>query len=196
MTEWKLFDGDVPHVSTAEFHADRERAPHLEQEDHKGRLTVAARMIREAAGPLGTFSDLGCGDGGLLSLVQGSFHVAWGYDFQPSNAAGWHERGVDAAYLDVFGGDRDKVLLGSVVAMTEVLEHLADPHGTLEWLYAANSADTLVCSSPWNEGPQAHDPCHAWAWDYSGYEAMIVNAGWRIREHVMTGRFQVVRAEK
>lgn len=195
MSEWKLFNGAVPHVSTPEFHEHRERAPHLEQGHHSLRLHTAAGMILGCRGT-STFSDLGCGDGGLLSLVQGGFGKAWGYDFQPSNAAGWKERGVDASYLDVFGADRDKVLLGGVVACTEVLEHLADPHGTLRWLHDAEFTYEAVVSSPVNEHAQMYDECHAWAWDFSGYEAMAVNAGWRVREHEIAGIFQVMRLEK
>jgi hypothetical protein len=193
MTEWKLFDGDVPHVSTPEFHANRERAPHLEQPHHQPRLQAAAEMILHCHGAT-TFCDLGCGDGGLLSLVQDGFEKAWGYDFQPSNAAGWHERGVDAAYLDVFGQDRDKVLLGGVVACTEVLEHLADPHGVLKWLYDAEFGPyEVVCSSPVNENDRMHDECHAWAWDYAGYEALVEGAGFKVAKHVVVGNFQLIR---
>lgn len=196
MTEWKLFEGDVPYVSTFEFHEHRERAAHLEQAHHRLRLHKAADMIRGAAREGATFSDLGCGDGGLLSLVQDAFSRAWGYDFQPSNAAGWKERGVDAAYLDVFGDGRGNVLLGSVVAVTEVLEHLADPHEALRWLFLEYGLDTLVCSSPVNENAAMHDECHAWAWDYDGYQKLVEDAGFRVREHGVIGPFQLIRAEK
>ena len=197
--EWKLFTGDVPHVSTFEFHEHRERAAHLEDEHHRERLLTAARMIRDARGPLSTLSDLGCGDGGLLSLVKDDFPDgrAWGYDFAPANQAGWEERGIHAAFLDVFGRDRDKVDLGSIVACTEVLEHVADPHGILRWLYESPATDSLVCSSPLNETAEAYEPCHAWAWDGDGYAAVIRAAGWRIAEHVgLKEGFQVVRADK
>ncbi len=192
VTEWKLFDGDVPFVSTPEFHEHRERAPHLEQPYHQERLHTAAGMLRRTAKYAGTLSDLGCGDGGLLSLVQDAFHRAWGYDFAPANRQGWKERGVDAAYLDVFGADRDNVLLGGAVAMTEVLEHLADPHGVLEWVHGNGSY--LVCSSPVNENAGAHDECHAWAWDYDGYEALVAGAGYKVTEHVTAGPFQLILA--
>src|SRR3954447_24891826 len=107
MTEYRLTDERVPTVSTGEFHADRERARHLEDPIHRGRLTVAAELVRHAvslrrgrewgsdADPV-TVSDLGCGDGGLLSLLAGEPGlVAWGYDFCPANAAGWAERDVN-----------------------------------------------------------------------------------------------------
>jgi Methionine biosynthesis protein MetW len=120
MAEWKLFDGDVPHVSTREFHADRPRAPHLEQPQHRPRLERAAEYVLSAAdliGPEATVSDLGCGDGGLLSLIKPI--ASWGYDFAPANAAGWTERGVTATQLDVFGADRDQVEFGDVTCVTE-----------------------------------------------------------------------------
>lgn len=199
MTEWKLFEGDVPYVSTAEFHADRERAPHLEQEFHQERLYRAATFVHEASERLGsvTVSDLGCGDGGLLSLVQGYPEVtsAWGYDFAPANIAGWAERGVVAYALNVFGENWDPVDLGDIIVMTEVLEHLANPHGVLQKLARRAHPRRLVCSSPWNENQNNHCAEHAWAWNLEGYAAMIQNAGWNIIRHEQAGMFQVILAE-
>jgi trans-aconitate methyltransferase len=208
VTEYRLFEGDVPYVSTPEFHADRERAPHLEQEFHVPRLRQAAAFVRdfgrshrEAAAwrmtdfvPL-TVSDLGCGDGGLLSLLKGSPDLGqcWGYDFAPANAAGWTERGVQAYARDVFGADWSETALGDVVVMTEVLEHLADPHGVLRRLLL-RGVKQLVCSSPWNESPASHSPEHAWAWDAQGYRDMLNGAGWQLTEQAEVGLFQVVQA--
>lgn len=197
MTEYKLFDGDVPDVSTLEFHADRERARHLEQPNHRPRLDAAAAFIQTAAGvhrqrtgEQATLSDLGCGDGGLLSLVQDQLAEAWGYDFAPANAAGWVERGVKAEALDVFGTDRDRVRFGSVTAATEVLEHIADPHGAVRWI--AEHSPLIVASSPWNETPDRHDECHAWAWDMDGYRALIEQGGFRVLAHQTILQFQVI----
>lgn len=191
MTEWRLFDGDVPHVSTAEFHADRARATHLEQPNHRPRLEMAAALVRIAAsriGPSATVSDLGCGDGGLLSLMGGI--EAWGYDFCPANAVGWPERGVKAQPLDVFGADRDRVRFGNVTCVTEVLEHLADPHGAVRWI--GEHSEAIVASSPWNERPDSHDECHAWAFDLAGYRALIEQGGFTVTRHVQVLQFQVI----
>jgi hypothetical protein len=194
MTEWRLFEeGTVPHVSTPEFFAPFPRTPHLEQPDHRPRLLAAAELVRDLAGDQArTLSDLGCGDGGLLSLVQASFTSAWGYDLQPGNAEGWPVRDVTAELLDVFGTGRDRARTGDVATMTEVLEHVADPHGVLRWL--AGRSRYLVCSSPANETGDYHGPEHAWAWDMAGYTAMITGAGWAIRRHELCGRYQLVQA--
>jgi 2-polyprenyl-3-methyl-5-hydroxy-6-metoxy-1,4-benzoquinol methylase len=196
--EHKLFEGSVPYVSTAKFHADRERAPHLEQAWHRPRLERAAEFVRQAVAAHGDafVTDLGCGDGGLLSLVQNAPGVrdAWGYDFAPANTAGWAERGVTARQADVFGADWGNVNIGDVAIMTEVLEHLADPHGVLVRLHRPESPRYLVCSSPWNENQNNHCAEHAWAWDLEGYAAMIESAGWTIQRHEQVGLFQVVLA--
>ncbi|MER7814559.1 hypothetical protein [Streptomyces sp. NPDC096153] len=212
MSEHKLFAGDVPFVSTAAFHAHRERAPHLEQPVHQPRLYKAAEYVRRSVlqhikgceGPSRNcvpfpVSDLGCGDGGLLSLLTGLPSIgvrveAWGYDFQPSNVDGWKARGVKAEQLDVFGADRDQAVLGLTTVVTEVLEHLADPHGAVRWI--GEHSQFIVASSPWNETPESHDECHAWAWDQAGYRALIEQGGFTIRRHETVGQFQVILGER
>lgn len=195
--EYRLFEeGTIPYQSTAEFHADRERAPHLEQPVHQGRLMLAEDMIRDAVqrvGPETTVSDLGCGDGGLLSIVQ-NYATAWGYDFSPANAAGWTERGVSASALDVFGVDRERAHLGTIVVTTEVLEHLADPHGVVRWI--ATGARYLVASSPWTETVESHDACHVWAWDMEGYRALLEQGDFTVLRHEKVGQFQVILGER
>jgi hypothetical protein len=194
MTEWKLFDGAVPHVSTAEFHADRERAPHLEQPAHRPRLDKAAEFIRSIEDPALTVSDLGCGDGGLLSLIQHDVGDAWGFDFCPANSAGWAERGVRAELLDVFGADLGKVRFGVLTVVTEVLEHLADPRAAVRWI--GDNSRWIVASSPWNENAWNRDPCHAWAWDRDGYRELIEQGGFQILRHEDADRFQVILGVK
>lgn len=204
MTEYRFFpEGETPHVSTAEFHRQRERAPHLEQPIHRGRLEKAMGFIADAHRRLvdsGTrwplLSDLGCGDGGLLQLVAEQLPIkAWGYDFQPSNTAGWKERGVQAERADAFGPNRPSwVEVGDIAVTTEVLEHLADPHGAVRWI--GEHARFLVASSPWNETPESHDECHAWGWDQDGYRALIEQGGFEVLRHETVGQFQVILGER
>jgi 2-polyprenyl-3-methyl-5-hydroxy-6-metoxy-1,4-benzoquinol methylase len=202
--EAKLFDGEVPHVSTFAFHEHRERAPHMEQWVHRPRLFLALEYVAKAVelsrrDDGATVSDLGCGDGGLLQRIQS--HIpnvnAWGYDFQPSNSVGWAERGVTATAVDVFGGTdviSSEVKLGNVDVMTEVLEHLARPHAVLSHLYSNPVVGFIVVSSPWTEHEGSHDECHAWAWDMDGYSQMISNAGFHVLNHTAAGMFQILLA--
>lgn len=195
MTAWKLFEGDVAYVSTSEFHADRDRAAHLEHPAHRPRLTHAAELVRAAVNVAAmqdrpaTVSDLGCGDGGLLSLLAAWHITAWGYDFCPANTEGWAERRVDGEFLDAFGADRDKVRFGSVTVVTEVLEHLSDPYEVVRWI--GGRSRFIVASSPWDERPELHDECHAWAFDADGYRDLLGQAGFRLLRHYEVGRFQL-----
>lgn len=213
MTEYKLFDGETPYVSTREFHAHRDRAPHLEQPVHRPRLDKALEFIAAAYVWLAnegrkqiTLSDLGCGDGGLLQLAHATIpprdtmnvtFSAWGYDFQPSNQAGWRERGVTAYQRDVFGTPDPTLsapVLGDISVTTEVLEHVADPHAAVRWI--GEHSRYLVASSPWNETPESHDECHCWAWDQDGYRALIEQGGYTVLRHETVGQFQIVLAEQ
>lgn len=208
MTEHRLYpEGTVPPVSTFEFHEHRERAPHLEQLVHRPRLEKAAEFVGVAAaahrakcavpddcGPF-PVSDLGCGDGGLLSLLEADpAFRAWGYDFQPSNVEGWAERGVAARALDVFGEGRGQVRFGYATVVTEVLEHLAEPAEAVRWI--GQMSTWIVASSPWNETPESHDACHAWTWDQDGYRALVQQGGFEVLRHEIVGQFQVVLGER
>jgi 2-polyprenyl-3-methyl-5-hydroxy-6-metoxy-1,4-benzoquinol methylase len=199
VAEHRLYpEGTVPPVSTFEFHEHRERAPHLEQPVHRPRLDKALEFIldadersgRQQRGCATSVTDLGCGDGGLLSLLKD--HDFWprGYDFQPSNAAGWAERGVSAQAFDVFGADQHRIIFGEIAVTTEVLEHLADPHEAVRFI--GQMSRYLVASSPWNETPESHDACHAWAWDQDGYRALIEQGGFAVLRHETVGQFQVI----
>lgn len=187
MVEHKFFEGDRPYVSTFDFHEHIQRAPHLEQGAHVERMMKARDFTLQAASLIeaekdrrATVSDLGCGDGGALSLVKDQVD-GWGYDFLPANAAGWPERGVTAYAYDVFGKDRDKIKFGDITVITEVLEHVADPHAEVRWI--GGNSDYIVASSPWWETPESHCSEHAWAWDVEGYAALIEQGGFRILEH-------------
>lgn len=197
MAEWRLFEGETPHVSTFEYHRDRARAPHLEQDPHRWRLLLASDMVWNAARLLGgaTVSDLGCGDGGLLSLVQDLAEVteAWGYDFTPANAQGWRERGVSAMLIN-FVEELRVVKLGDIVVLTEVLEHLADPHGLLDRIVRTELASYVVASSPRLERAEAHDASHAWAWDEDGYAALFADRGYDVIRHERVDQFQALLA--
>lgn len=191
MAEWKLFEGDVPHVSTFDFHKDRERAPHWEQPVHRSRLELARSYLEVASATRRSWVDLGCGDGGLLAATKHNFWTAYGYDFQPSNVYGWAERGLNqTCYSMDFVEHWESVRDADVYSITEVLEHLADPHKMVRQIYDRGA--WIVASSPFTEHADSHDECHAWAWNSEGYARMMQNAGFTVSGHSTTGMFQVL----
>lgn len=193
MAEWRLFpEGSVPVFTTEKWYAGRERAPHLEQPGHRERLLLTAEVISwlATAHEIRTVSDLGCGDGGLLSLLQScGFASTWGYDLSPEAVRGAGRRGVDALLLDVVN---DRPDLGELAVATEMLEHLTDPHGFARRL--REGCRYLVASSPYTETDRDHYEFHTWAWDPDGYRSLFEASGWRVVRHEMVQSFQVIAA--
>lgn len=185
--EARLFpEGTVPGFTTPEWYAGRETAPHLEQDIHKRRLHLAADHARTAARDLGltTIVDLGCGDGGLLSLL-GDYR-AWGYDLQQSNVDASSRRGVDVRYGSIFDG----IEWAEIAIATEVLEHLVDPYGFIREVSLHSRA--LIASSPFTETAESHYEYHAWAWDCEGYADLLRHGGWTVTRHDTADMFQVI----
>lgn len=187
--EVRFFDpGTVPECTTRGWYAGRERAPHLEQAGHRGRLELAADMVRDAIRDHNarTLSDMGAGDGGLLSLLRNEIE-AWGYDLMPENVeAAQNERHVNVTLADF---RLPGVEYGDVAVFTEVLEHLIDPHALLR----ACPSRIVVASSPDGETEQAHYEFHTWGWDMAGYRVLVERAGYRVLRHESIG-FQVLLA--
>lgn len=176
MAEWKLFDGNIAPFTDDEFYADRIAAHHLEEEGHRDRLLKALDYAHVAAGLFGctSFTDLGCGDGGLLQLLKQAGLTAWGYDMQPSNIEyAQTVRGVSAKLTNFEDG---QVLYGDCSILTEVLEHVSDPHGIVSDL----PSDVIIASSPYGETGEAHYEFHNWAWDEEGYRALIEQGGYKV----------------
>lgn len=186
MAEWRFQESN--YASTFAYHEHRQRAPHLEQDEHRDRIIRASELVSRSGSR--SVSDLGCGDGGLLSLLKGFGIDAWGYDFCPANSHGWSERQVQAEFLDVFGSDKDRVRFGELTVVTEVLEHLDDPHGSLHWI--SENSEYVVASSPHDEHPgnTAHDH-HIWGWDHEGYRALL-EADFEILAHETVGWSQLI----
>lgn len=172
--EWCLFPSDtVPDFSTPEFFGAHQWVPPHGQVGHAERTAMVVAMVTEHAGRARSLSDLGCGDGSLLAALAGLPLKMWGYDAGRANVAVARGAGLDVAHRDFL---TETVLLGDIVVMSEVLEHLADPHGFLAGL----DADLLVVSSPSSETGDWHYYHHAWAWDTDGFAALVEGAGWQI----------------
>ena len=192
--EWKLFDGDTHEFETREWYADREAAHHLEQSEHRERLlrVFEMSMTLSAVLPVKTISDLGCGDGGLLYLMQGNKDFkCWGYDLAPNNVKHAQDvRGVDVRYTD-FKSD-STIEYGDLTIMSEVLEHLTNPHEVLREL----PSDHIIISSPLNENDVDHYEFHLWAWDWEGFEALVEQAGYKVIYHENCNWSQIIVASR
>lgn len=192
--EARLFEaGTVPEYTTPEWYATLDRAPHLEQEGHRQRLGAAARLVNEAytQWDVATVSDMGAGDGGLLSLLDPGIH-GWGYDILPANiTAALNERRVRVKYHDVVN-DPDGVMWGRLSVCTEMLEHLIDPHAFVRQI----SSEWVVASSPAHETEAFHYEFHTWAWNMGGYAKLFRQGGFTIDRHYTAGGFQLLRARR
>lgn len=188
--EARLFEeGTTPEWTTPGWYDGRETAPHLEQAGHRERLLMAANMIRRVsyAGPV---LDLGAGDGGLLSLLD---MPGYGYDLQQTNVEAAATRGVDVRYGNVL--ELDPIPPAHVVVVTEMLEHLVDPHGLLRRIHASGPG-YLVASSPYTETPESHYEFHTWCWDLLGYRQMIEAAGFTVLEQGTAWICQIILAQR
>lgn len=200
MTEWRLFpEGTIPEWATPEWYADRDVAPHLEQDGHRDRLLLTADMVADAISrggdDLADVVDLGAGDGGLLSILTGPGQ-RWGYDLQPTNVAAAEARGEMVELADVVAEwPRTYQDEADVVVATEFLEHLVDPHDMVRRI-AATRARYLIASSPYTETDQSHYEFHLWAFDEEGYRALLENNGWRVLRQERSWIAQVVLAER
>lgn len=200
MGEWRLFpEGTVPEYTKPSWYAGRDRAAHLEEGAHRDRLIEAAAQVHFAAQAYGltTVSDLGAGDGGLLSILDQSL-AAWGYDLQQTNVeAARNERRVDVSLGDVVEGwmqappshYKGPIEFGDISVCTEMLEHLVDPHWFVKSIVQSR---VLVASSPWTESAQSHYEFHTWAWDPDGYRALLEQGGYRVVRQELRGMFQIL----
>lgn len=197
--EARLFPaGTVPEYTTAEWYDGREAAPHLEQAGHRERLLLTADFVKQAlrvedtGDKPPTVIDFGCGDGGLLSLLPHTCE-AWGYDLQVTNVEAAKARGVDVRLGDVvqLASSLDKLPGADICVVTEMLEHMVDPHGMVKAIHESG-AEYIVASSPYTETEESHYGFHTWCWDLSGYRTMIENAGFKVVRQEMAWICQVV----
>ena len=203
MTEWRLFpEGTVPEWTTPQWYAHRDAAPHIDENLHQGRMGLAADYVRTCAKTVLAeqtscrLVDLGAGDGGFLTLLDPlpDTMTAIGLDLQRSNVEAAKARGVTVWHGDFVDDLADTLLDGvDIVVMTEVLEHLVDPHAYLRRL-ADQKVRHVVASSPYTETADAHYEFHTWAFDLAGYRALFDQAGYILDMQRTVDIFQVVQA--
>lgn len=177
--------------STYDFHKDREEADHVNQPSHRTRILEVARLIKELneKDPIKSWIDYGCGNGGLLSVVD-CVPDKKGYDWMPTNVEGAKQKarpGVEFKnFLEIEPEECD------LATATEVMEHLQDPHG-----FARNlKCKYFIMSCPEGETPQGHDPVHVWGWDREGMHNLLTNNGYEIIEDAGGGGTMIIVAKK
>lgn len=179
MSEWRLFSsGTVPVFTTREFFANHPWVPPEHQRGHAQRTAMVAELIADlhAKNPISSITDLGCGDGSLLTQLAHLGVPSWGYDAGLGNVKQAVQSGLDVRQTDILAGGLE---YGELVVASEVVEHLVDPHG-----FVANlPGRRIVLSSPSAENLFWHYVHHAWAWDIDGYRALVEDAGWTVIEH-------------
>jgi hypothetical protein len=187
VTEYRLSQDGFP--STYEFHAERPAVDHLSEAGHRRRLLTVVELIEGLDPQPTSWIDYGCGAGGLLSLVGGITNKR-GFDFHLPAVQLGRNHGRPVEYLNFAWAN--ELPHTDLATMTEVLEHLDDPHGFLEGL----PCERLIASVPVNETPDAHCEEHVWAWDRAGFAAMLRDAGFEVRSHIDDGSSQYVVAER
>jgi methyltransferase family protein len=177
MTEWRLFESQVPELRPA-----LAVRPWMNLEGQPG-FAQRARLVTDLvcyAAPVSAICDLGCGDGALLARLKAEPELdgipMWGYDLGAADVAHGRARGLDLRLADVTGAGLD---YGSLAIASEVAEHLEDPE---EFLRGIGSR-FLVVSSPSAETASWHNEIHAWAWDLAGYRDLVERSGWRVTSH-------------
>lgn len=195
--EARLFDPENPPVwLDSESWRDTDNCNHLDNRVHRARLEAAAETAVRAAKLACTLTivDLGSGDGGMLSLLPEPYKSnSYGYEvIIDSVHYASANRGVDVRYANVL---TDDLKLSDVAVMTEMLEHLEDPHGFLRKLYDPAIVQYIVVSSPHGETAEHHEWNHAWAWDREGYADMVRGAGWTILEQFDAEWSQIILAQ-
>jgi len=174
VTEWKLFDRTPPEPP--EILPGRGWMNLAGQPGFTQRSAMVVDLVRLVTSlrPVWGITDLGCGDGSLLSLLA-PLGEAWGYDLGAADVAYAQGNGLDARVGDITAGGLE---LGDLLVATEVVEHLAEPVKFLSSLPTARRV--LVLSSPSAETGLWHNEIHAWAWDLDGYRDLVERAGWRV----------------
>lgn len=201
--EWKLFDPEnLPQVADPDF---LRKQPWMRLESQPGfreRSTMVRDMVADVLRWCRPYvhgvTDLGCGDGEMLRTLTGDLAEAGipvsrttGYDIGASDVAYANKIGPYEFRLANIDRDIDNLLINYLNIMTEVLEHMTDPHGFLVKLkHRANrilGQTFLVATSPGSETGEWFNPIHLWAWDWEGYAKMFREAGWEIIDHISVG---------
>lgn len=188
--EWRHFkEGTVPVYTTPEFFHAHPHIPSYHQLGYEERMHMTVQAVVQTVldNDIHDMLDLGCGDGELLWRVMMHQDIPWmvnarGITAGREDVARARIRGVDVVKGDFVAG-ADEYEVAPLVVMSEVLEHLMDPHGFLKQLHS-RPIKFLVASTPSAETGDWHYEHHAWSWDLPGFAKMMTDAGWHITQQV------------
>lgn len=177
--EWKLFADAAPNYTTAPFFQSAPWVPPESQRGHAERVQMVADLIHDIHRdePISRLVDLGCGDGSLLAKLTDLNIDLHGIDLGKANVHHARLKRLSVSQGSFF---EYRVKDNDFIVMTEVLEHLLDPHGFLRALQAGRA----VFSSPWDENDISHYSEHAWAWDEDGYAELVAAQGFTLHRQV------------
>ncbi len=146
--------------------------------DHRGRTLVTASLIAWLRP--GTVMDPACGDASIVEAAIRLFPMkAYLADISEPNIKrlSGHETMCTDINLAI-----DAFPEVDVMVLTEILEHLPDPDAVLR--ASRNKAKYLIASSPeMRPGQNDNNPEHLWQFDHQGYEAMLVDAHWKVQQY-------------
>lgn len=185
--EFKLFekpDYAAGRPGDAAWYKDRAVSDHINEPGHKQRLLQALDLVIEicAIYDIETISDLGAGNGGLLSHMQHIGPKCWGYDMSPLAVKDGIERyKVDLRLLDII--ELFDFEVGEIVVMTEYLEHLVRPHDLVNCLFLRKNTKFIVASVPGFEDVKKPYEFHLWSWHGTAFADMFTRIGWKVERH-------------
>lgn len=205
--QYRVFDyNNPPEWLDSDWWKDTDNCNHLDNRVHQARLHGAAAMAILAAKNVGDdegdhyITDLGAGDGGLLSVLKGSVpdvsYKRWGYEVISDSVRYAKEiRMVDVREANVLT-HYNRINLAPTIVATEMLEHLEKPYEFVGRVFNDPRVTNFIASSPHSETRDYHEWNHAWVWDREGYRDMFEASGWKIVRHVDVEWSQVIWATK
>lgn len=148
----------------------------------------------------GQVLDLGCGTGGLLSLLQESGYLALGFDVNRNAVETCQSAGLDASHLDLDQAESIPVKADTIICL-ETIEHCFDTHHILRIINEAMPVGGLFVLSCPNltrfdnclsllkgEVPKAH-PLHVRYFTKKSIHKICQEQGFELRHDLSFSRF-------
>jgi predicted TPR repeat methyltransferase len=179
--EYKFFD--TPKCHDSAFYNKRKAADHIYQVGSALRIYLAASYAMHTIQfnpKIKTVGDFGCGTGGMILTLNSLCNTFipdrelkfYGYDLMPENIKVAKSRNLDANLLD-FVNDKRRVW-PDLLIMSEVIEHLIDPHSFVASIPAGTFC---VFSVPSADDDKGHDPTHLWSWTETSFRDFCESRG-------------------